>query len=69
MGLIRTNPPVGFGIALMFFSLAGIPPFGVFFFNIFVSLMNSSFYSGAIFVVITQSNPFETSEGTLVGEK
>nr|YP_011008441.1 NADH dehydrogenase subunit 2 [Undaria peterseniana]WBP70412.1 NADH dehydrogenase subunit 2 [Undaria peterseniana] len=55
IGLIRANPLMGFGVALMIFSLAGIPPFGGFFakLNIFVSLIDSSFFIVAIFVVIT----------------
>nr|ALG63453.1 NADH dehydrogenase subunit 2 [Saccharina sp. ye-C] len=55
IGLVRSNPLMGFGVALMIFSLAGIPPFGGFFakLNIFVSLVDSSFYIIAIFVVIT----------------
>nr|YP_010118795.1 NADH dehydrogenase subunit 2 [Laminaria solidungula]QQY85013.1 NADH dehydrogenase subunit 2 [Laminaria solidungula] len=54
IGLVRSNPLMGFGVALMIFSLAGIPPFGGFFakLNIFVSLVDSSFYIIAIFVVI-----------------
>nr|YP_011016996.1 NADH dehydrogenase subunit 2 [Lessonia nigrescens]WQB61674.1 NADH dehydrogenase subunit 2 [Lessonia nigrescens] len=55
IGLIRSNPLMGFGVALMVFSLAGIPPFGGFFakLNIFISLVESSFYIVSIFVVIT----------------
>nr|WJW71310.1 NADH dehydrogenase subunit 2 [Macrocystis pyrifera] len=55
IGLVRSNPLMGFGVALMIFSLAGIPPFGGFFakLNIFVSLVDSSFYIISIFVVIT----------------
>nr|QWK44807.1 NADH dehydrogenase subunit 2 [Postelsia palmaeformis] len=55
IGLVRSNPLMGLGVALMIFSLAGVPPFGGFFakLNIFVSLVDSSFYIIAVFVVIT----------------
>uniref|UniRef100_UPI0030DEDA9F NADH dehydrogenase subunit 2 n=1 Tax=Ecklonia maxima TaxID=428677 RepID=UPI0030DEDA9F len=55
IGLIRSNPLIGFGVTLMIFSLAGIPPFGGFFakLNIFVSLVESSFYIVSVFVVIS----------------
>ena len=57
IGLIRSNPLIGFGVTLMIFSLAGIPPFGGFFakLNIFVSLVESSFYIVSVFVVISLS--------------
>lgn len=55
IGLMRSNSFLGFGVVLMIFSLAGIPPFGGFFakLNIFISLINSSFYIVAVFVVFT----------------
>jgi len=55
IGLVRSNPFLGFGVALMIFSLAGIPPFGGFFakLNIFVGLVDSSFFIIAIFAVFT----------------
>ena len=55
VGLVRSNPFLGFGVALMIFSLAGIPPFGGFFakFNIFIGLVDSSFYIMSIIAVVT----------------
>ena len=55
IGLVRSNPFLGFGVVLMIFSLAGIPPFGGFFakLNIFIGLVGSSFYIVAIFAVFT----------------
>ena len=55
VGLVRSNPFLGFGVILMIFSLAGIPPFGGFFakFNIFIGLVDSSFYIIAIIAVVT----------------
>nr|YP_009549889.1 NADH dehydrogenase subunit 2 [Cladosiphon okamuranus]AYW52603.1 NADH dehydrogenase subunit 2 [Cladosiphon okamuranus] len=55
IGLVRSNPFLGFGVVLMIFSLAGIPPFGGFFakLNIFIGLVDSSFYILAVFAVIT----------------
>jgi NADH-quinone oxidoreductase subunit N len=55
IGLVRSNPFLGFGVVLMIFSLAGIPPFGGFFakLNIFTGLINSSFFIVAIFAILT----------------
>jgi len=55
IGLARSNPLLGIFIILMIFSLAGIPPLGGFFakLNIFVSLVDASFYLLAIFAVLT----------------
>nr|YP_009154075.1 NADH dehydrogenase subunit 2 [Turbinaria ornata]AJF48262.1 NADH dehydrogenase subunit 2 [Turbinaria ornata] len=55
IGLVRSNPIFGLGIALMIFSLAGVPPLGGFFakLNIFVSVIDSSYYLVAIFAVLT----------------
>nr|YP_011008336.1 NADH dehydrogenase subunit 2 [Scytothamnus australis]WBP70307.1 NADH dehydrogenase subunit 2 [Scytothamnus australis] len=55
MGLSRSNPILGFGVILMIFSLAGIPPLGGFFakLNIFIGLMDSSFYLVTILAVLT----------------
>nr|AMO66465.1 NADH dehydrogenase subunit 2 [Sargassum polycystum] len=55
IGLVRSNPVFGFGIVLMIFSLAGVPPLGGFFakLNIFVSVIDSSYYLVAIFAVLT----------------
>ena len=55
IGLVRSNPFLGFGVVLMVFSLAGIPPFGGFFakLNIFIGLVDSSFYILAVFAVFT----------------
>jgi len=55
IGLARTNPLLGFGIALILFSLAGIPPLGGFFskLNIFISLVDASFYLIAVFAILT----------------
>ena len=55
IGLVRSNPFLGLGVVLMIFSLAGIPPFGGFFakFNIFIGLVDSSFFIVAIFAVFT----------------
>nr|ANS57847.1 NADH dehydrogenase subunit 2 [Pleurocladia lacustris] len=55
IGLVRSNPFLGFGVVLMIFSLAGIPPFGGFFakLNIFIGLVDSSFFIVAIFAVLT----------------
>nr|NP_150404.1 NADH dehydrogenase subunit 2 [Pylaiella littoralis]CAC50845.1 NADH dehydrogenase subunit 2 [Pylaiella littoralis] len=55
VGLVRSNPFLGLGVALMIFSLAGIPPFGGFFakLNIFISLVDSSLYLVSIFAVLT----------------
>lgn len=55
VGLVRSNPFLGFGVVLMIFSLAGIPPFGGFFakLNIFIGLVDSSFYIVSIFAVLT----------------
>nr|QWK44217.1 NADH dehydrogenase subunit 2 [Akkesiphycus lubricus] len=55
IGLARSNPLLALGVVLMIFSLAGIPPFGGFFakLNIFVGLVDSSFYLLAIFTVFT----------------
>nr|YP_009992160.1 NADH dehydrogenase subunit 2 [Sargassum patens]QNN85657.1 NADH dehydrogenase subunit 2 [Sargassum patens] len=55
IGLVRSNPVFGLGIVLMIFSLAGVPPLGGFFakLNIFVSVIDSSYYLVAIFAVLT----------------
>lgn len=55
IGLVRSNPSLGFGVVLMIFSLAGIPPFGGFFakLNIFIGLIDSSFFIIAVFAVLT----------------
>nr|YP_011007952.1 NADH dehydrogenase subunit 2 [Chorda asiatica]QWK44424.1 NADH dehydrogenase subunit 2 [Chorda asiatica]WBP69783.1 NADH dehydrogenase subunit 2 [Chorda asiatica] len=55
IGLGRSNPLLGLGVVLIIFSLAGIPPFGGFFakLNIFVGLVDSSFYILTIFAVLT----------------
>ncbi len=55
VGLVRSNPFLGFGVILMIFSLAGIPPFGGFFakINIFIGLVDSSFYIISIIAVVT----------------
>ena len=57
IGLVKSNPLLGFGITLMTFSLAGIPPLGGFFvkLNIFVNLVDASFYIVSVFVVLTSS--------------
>ena len=55
IGLVRSNPIFGLGVVLMIFSLAGVPPLGVFFakLNIFISLVDASFYLVAVFAVLT----------------
>nr|QWK44502.1 NADH dehydrogenase subunit 2 [Desmarestia aculeata] len=55
IGLAKSNPLLGLIVVLMIFSLAGIPPLGGFFakLNIFVSLVDASFYLIAIFTVLT----------------
>nr|YP_009364847.1 NADH dehydrogenase subunit 2 [Fucus distichus]ARI50035.1 NADH dehydrogenase subunit 2 [Fucus distichus] len=55
IGLVRSNPVFGLGVVLMIFSLAGVPPLGGFFakLNIFISLVDASFYLVAIFSVLT----------------
>ena len=55
IGLVRANPLLGFGVVLMIFSLAGIPPLGGFFakLNIFVGLIDASFFIVALFAVLT----------------
>jgi len=55
IGLARSNPVLGIIVVLMIFSLAGIPPLGGFFakLNIFISLVDASFYIIAIFAVLT----------------
>ena len=55
IGLARSNPILGFAVVLMIFSLAGIPPLGGFFakLNIFVGLVDASFYIVAVFAVLT----------------
>ena len=55
IGLVRSNPVFGLGIALMIFSLAGVPPLGGFFakLNIFVSVIDSSYFLIAIVAVLT----------------
>ncbi len=55
VGLARSNPLLGLGVVLMIFSLAGIPPLGGFFakLNIFVGLIDASFYVVAAFTVLT----------------
>ena len=55
IGLARSNPLLGLVVVLMIFSLAGIPPLGGFFakLNIFISLVDASFYLIAVFTVLT----------------
>ena len=58
IGLVRSNPVFVFGlkVVLMIFSLVGVPPLlGVFFpkLNIFISLVDASFYLVAVFAVLT----------------
>nr|YP_011008022.1 NADH dehydrogenase subunit 2 [Cutleria multifida]WBP69888.1 NADH dehydrogenase subunit 2 [Cutleria multifida] len=57
IGLVRSNPVLGLGVVLMIFSLAGIPPLGGFFakLNIFIGLIDSSFYIVALFAVLTSA--------------
>lgn len=55
VGIVQSNPILGFIVCLMIFSLAGIPPFGGFFAKVFVFIAliaNSSFYI-AFFAVLT----------------
>ena len=54
IGLVRSNPVFGLGVVLMIFSLAGVPPLGVFFakLNVFFSLVDASFYLVAVFAVL-----------------
>nr|QWK44998.1 NADH dehydrogenase subunit 2 [Analipus japonicus] len=55
IGLVKSNPLLGFGVVLILFSLAGIPPLGGFFakLNIFVGLVDASFYIVGVFAVLT----------------
>ncbi|CAM9258631.1 unnamed protein product [Discosporangium mesarthrocarpum] len=55
VGLVQTNPILALMLALILFSLAGIPPLAGFFakLNIFVSLIDSSYYGLACFAVLT----------------
>nr|YP_011008407.1 NADH dehydrogenase subunit 2 [Syringoderma abyssicola]WBP70378.1 NADH dehydrogenase subunit 2 [Syringoderma abyssicola] len=55
VGLAQSSPILGFITCLMFFSLAGIPPFGGFFAKVlvFVALIDGYFYLVAIFAVFT----------------
>lgn len=57
VGVVQTNPMLGLLTALMFFSLAGIPPLGGFFAKLFVflALIDSSFYLIALIAVLTSS--------------
>lgn len=55
VGLVQSNPLLGLTTCLMFFSLAGIPPFAGFFAKLFVfiSLIDGYFYAVSIFAVLT----------------
>lgn len=55
IGLVRSNPFLGFSVVLVIFSLAGIPPFSGFFakLNIFIGLIDSSLYILVVFAVFT----------------
>lgn len=57
VGILQSNPILGFITCLMFFSLAGIPPFGGFFAKmmVFVALIDGYFYMICIVAVITSS--------------
>ena len=57
VGMVQSNPVLGFITCLMFFSLAGIPPFGGFFAKmvIFVALVDGYFYLICVVAVITSS--------------
>ena len=57
VGLVQSNPILGFLTCLMLFSLSGIPPFGGFFAKmlVFISLIDGSFYLLAIFAVFTSA--------------
>ena len=60
IGLVRSNPVFGLGVVLMIFSLAGVPPLGVFFskLNIFISLVDASFYLVAVFTFLLSFSGF-----------
>ena len=55
VGLVQSNPLLGLITCLMFFSLAGIPPFAGFFAKlfVFVSLIDGYFYVVSVFAVLT----------------
>jgi proton-translocating NADH-quinone oxidoreductase chain N len=53
-GIGRTNPALGIAIALLFFSMAGIPPLAGFFgkFQVFLAAMDASYYGLALIGVL-----------------
>lgn len=55
VGLVQSNPVLGFLACLMFFSLAGIPPFGGFFAKmmVFLALIDGYFYLVCVSAVLT----------------
>ena len=55
IGLVRSNPVFGLGVVLIIFSLADVLPLGGFFakLNIFISLVDASFYLVTVFAVST----------------
>ncbi|CAL8412670.1 unnamed protein product [Dictyota dichotoma] len=57
VGIVQSNPTLGLLTCLMFFSLAGIPPFGGFFAKmvVFVALVDGYFYIVCVVAVITSS--------------
>ncbi len=54
-GLARSNPPLAFFLALLLFSLAGIPPLAGFFgkYYVFLSAINAGLYGLAVIGVLT----------------
>ena len=54
-GLARTNPPMAFFLAMLLFSLAGIPPLAGFFakFYVFLAAIKAGLYMLAVIGVIT----------------
>lgn len=54
-GLARTNPPLAFFLAMLLFSLAGIPPLAGFFakYFVFLAAIEAGLYALAVIGVIT----------------
>jgi NADH-quinone oxidoreductase subunit N len=56
-GIGRTNPVLGIALALLLFSMAGVPPLAGFFgkFQVFLAAMDASFYGLALIGILTSA--------------